>query len=67
MPEEVTKPKEKEVLTKPANCMKCNKPLKAGSWYYRNMGYYCGKRCWKLAVAEAKEKEQKEKEKKDKG
>lgn len=62
MPEEI-KPKsdekkEKEVVEKPANCMKCNKRLQRKVWYYRNGGYYCSKRCWKAAVeAEAKKQE----------
>jgi len=48
---EETKP---EVLEKPTNCMKCNKRLQRKSWYYRNGGFYCSKRCWKLAGNKAK-------------
>ncbi len=59
--------KKKEVVEKPANCMKCNKRLQRKTCYYRNEGYYCSKRCWKLAVeakATAKKKEE-EKAKKE--
>lgn len=48
MPEET---KAKEKIVKPANCMNCNKHLQRKTWYYRNDGYYCSKRCWKLATA----------------
>lgn len=63
MPEEAKEKKEKKVIEKPTNCMKCNKRLQRKAWYYRNGGYYCSKRCWKLAVAptdKAKTKEKKE-------
>jgi len=46
--------KGQETLKKPANCMKCNKILQRKKWYYRNGGYYCSKRCWKLSVATKK-------------
>ena len=49
-----TEKKEKEVIAKPANCIKCNKRLKRKYWYYRNGGYYCNKRCWKAASNAAK-------------
>ena len=59
---EVTQKKEPVIIERPANCMKCNKHLQRKTWYYRNGGYYCSKRCWKLAVeAEAKKKEQEKK------
>lgn len=48
--------KKKNVVEKPDNCMKCNKRLQKKTWYYRNGGYYCSKRCWKLATAKKKEK-----------
>lgn len=53
-------PKEKEVIQRPTNCVKCNKRLQRKSWYYRENGYYCSKRCWKLATAVDKKKEKKE-------
>lgn len=55
---EKTKVKEKAVIQRPANCMKCNKHLQRKSWYYRNGGYYCSKHCWRLA-SQAKKKENK--------
>jgi hypothetical protein len=48
--------KQNAVIEKPDNCMKCNKKLRRKTWYYRNGGYYCSKRCWKLA-ADTKKKE----------
>jgi len=66
-PEQKPEVKKKEVVEKPANCMKCNKRLQRKTCYYRNEGYYCSKRCWKLAVeakATAKKKEE-EKAKKE--
>lgn len=60
MPEETSvKEKEKIIIQKPTNCMKCNKRLQRKSWYYRNGGYYCSKRCWKLAEEAAKKKDDK--------
>ena len=53
MPEEAKEKKEKKVIEKPTNCMKCNKRLQRKAWYYRDEGYYCSRRCWKLAVAAA--------------
>ena len=57
---EAPKKKEKKkpvVVEKPANCMKCNKRLQRKTWYYRSNGYYCSKRCWRLALqAEAEKK-----------
>ena len=48
------------VVEKPANCMKCNKRLQRKTWYYRNEGYFCSKRCWRLAAkAATKSKESK--------
>ncbi len=47
--------KEKKQTQKPTNCMSCNKRLQRKSWYYRNSGYYCSKRCWKSAMAKKKE------------
>jgi len=41
--------------------MKCNKHLQRKTWYYRNDGYYCSKRCWKLTVKAAAEKQEKDK------
>ena len=46
-------PKKQEAVERPTNCMKCNKRLQRKTWYYRDRGYYCSKRCWKLAVAAA--------------
>ncbi|MDP8230115.1 MAG: hypothetical protein P9L93_03325 [Candidatus Gorgyraea atricola] len=57
--------KKKEVVEKPANCMKCNKRLQRKVCYYRNEGYYCSKRCWKLAVEAAAKKKEDEKAKKE--
>jgi len=51
-------------VEKTANCMKCNKRLQRKTWYYRANGYYCSKRCWRLALQEAAEKKQKEENKK---
>ena len=48
--------KRPEIVPKPTNCMKCNKRLQRKTCYYRNGGYYCSKRCWKLAEAEKKAK-----------
>jgi len=60
MPEETKeKQPEKKPIGKPDNCMNCNKQLQRKSWYYRNQGYYCSKRCWKQAVAKKKEKPEK--------
>ena len=63
----------KKVQGKPANCMKCNKPLQKKKWYYRNNGYFCSKRCWNLfeakkqeALKEAEEKKKQEEEAKKK-
>ena len=53
--------KEKKAVEKPTNCMKCNKHLQRKAWYYRDEGYYCSKRCWKLAVAAAAETKAKKK------
>ncbi|HDP16388.1 MAG TPA: hypothetical protein ENN16_00870 [Candidatus Omnitrophica bacterium] len=50
MAEEIKKKAQQGPIEKPANCMKCNKHLKRKSWYYRNGGYYCSKRCWRLAA-----------------
>ena len=61
---EKKEPKEQQVLEKPANCMKCNKHLQRKTWYYRNNGYYCSKRCWKSAEQDKKEAEAKKEEKK---
>ena len=55
MPEET---KEKKPVEKPDNCMKCNKRLQRKSWYYRNGGYYCSKRCWKLSLDKTKAKKE---------
>ncbi len=44
---------------KPTNCMNCNKRLSRKSWYYRNNGYYCGKRCWKADEKKKKDKQEK--------
>ena len=33
---------------RPKNCVRCNKPLKRKSWYYRNGKFFCSKGCWKL-------------------
>ncbi|MFH1854230.1 MAG: hypothetical protein ABH815_02850 [Candidatus Omnitrophota bacterium] len=55
MAEETTK---QGLTGKPANCMKCNKRLKRKTWYYRNGGYYCGKRCWELASKAASKKKE---------
>ncbi|MFC1621402.1 hypothetical protein ACFL2G_03760 [Candidatus Omnitrophota bacterium] len=63
-PEPKPEVKKREVAEKPANCMKCNKRFQRKTCYYRNEGYYCSKRCWKLAVAEAKKKEEEAKAKK---
>lgn len=52
------------IVEKTANCMKCNKRLQRKTWYYRANGYYCSKRCWRLALQEAAEKKQKEENKK---
>jgi len=61
MPEAVKEKKEKKAIEKPVNCMKCNKHLQRKTWYYREEGYYCSKRCWKLAVAAAAKAEAKKK------
>jgi len=61
---EKKEPKEPQVIEKPTNCVKCNKHLKRKSWYYRNNGYYCSKRCWKLAEKAKKEADAKKEEKK---
>lgn len=37
------------------NCLGCNKPIKKIKRYYRNGKYYCTKKCWKTALAKAKE------------
>ena len=47
---------EQKTAPKPANCMKCNRHLQRKTWYYRDNGYYCSKRCWKLAMAAKKKK-----------
>lgn len=52
--EAAPKKKAPEAVPKPANCMKCNKHLQRKTWYYRDNGYYCSKRCWKLAMAAKK-------------
>lgn len=41
-------------LEKSNNCAGCNKPLKKLKRYYRNGKYYCGKKCWKKSLSEAK-------------
>jgi len=43
---------------KQTNCLGCNKPLKKTTRYYRNGKYYCDKKCWKKAIAAAKEKKE---------
>ena len=40
---------------KPDKCEACGKPLSRVSWYYRDNGYYCTKRCWKEMVRKKKE------------
>lgn len=52
--EAAPKKKAPEAVEKPANCMKCNKHLQRKTWYYRENGYYCSKRCWKLAMTAKK-------------
>ncbi len=58
---EKKEPKKQLIIEKPTNCMKCNKHLQRKSWYYRNNGYYCSKRCWKLAKKEADAKKEEKK------
>jgi len=58
MPEEAKTEQKKAAQEKPKNCIKCNKRLKRKYWYYRNGGYYCSKRCWRLAMQKSnKQKE----------
>lgn len=58
MPEETKQKETKEAKAteRPTNCMKCNKRLQRKRWYYRNGGYYCSRRCWKLTTAKNKDK-----------
>lgn len=56
MADETKETKQQSVIENPTNCVKCNKRLKRKSWYYRNGGHYCSKRCWKLAVEAASNK-----------
>ncbi|MBA3052917.1 MAG: hypothetical protein KKD90_07250 [Candidatus Omnitrophica bacterium] len=58
MADETKEATKKGPVEKPDNCMKCNKRLQRKTWYYRNGGYYCGKRCWKLAVEAASKKKE---------
>lgn len=46
------KPQEKKPQEKPeaSNCATCGKVLKHRMWYYRNMKFYCNKRCWKKST-----------------
>ena len=60
-PKAAPEKKQPEVVEKPTNCMKCNKRLQRKVWYYRDNGYYCSKRCWKLAVEAKVKKEDKTK------
>jgi late competence protein required for DNA uptake (superfamily II DNA/RNA helicase) len=58
-PEEKKKTKQKETSQRPTNCVKCNRRLQRKAWYYRNGGYYCSKRCWKLSSKELSKKKEK--------
>ena len=55
-PKEEKKPEEKKPYLKIriTNCVKCNKTLKKGNWYYKNGKYFCNKHCWKAAAQTAK-------------
>jgi len=55
-PKEEKKPEEKKPCQKIriTNCVKCNKSLKKGNWYYKNGKYFCNKRCWKAAAQKPK-------------
>jgi hypothetical protein len=37
--------KSKQKVTK--QCPTCNRYIRRVSWYYRNNGYYCNKKCFK--------------------
>ena len=41
--------------SRPATCASCGKRLSRKSWYYRNGGYFCKRRCWVTHSAKAAE------------
>ena len=47
-------PSAQQKSEKPKNCVRCNKPVKRKTWYYRNGKFYCGKGCWKLSQQKEK-------------
>ena len=54
------------ISTRAATCGSCDKRLTRKSWYYRNGGYYCKKRCFVTAQAKAAKEAVEQKEKAEK-